>query len=339
MSGTSLDGLDLALCRFTNKNHKISYELLAVETVPYDDFWKNQLSSVYNCSATDYFERHASYGAFIAKCVSGFLNRHQRQADYIASHGHTVFHQPGKGFSTQIGCGATIMAHTGISTVCDFRSVDVANNGQGAPLVPIGDRDLFSNYEACLNLGGIANISFTKDSTTRAFDICFANMPLNFLSSLNGQAFDPGGNMATSGAVNKTLLDVLLKIDTKNASLGRELYEAQFLPQLSDTTLSIEDKLATVCEYIAIKIHETLKAHEIKSLLITGGGAYNLHLINRVKGLYSGSITIPDDKIIQFKEAIIFAYLGYLRIHDRANTLASVTNAQKNSIGGCIYKS
>lgn len=338
MSGTSLDGLDLALCRFTNKNHKISYELLTAETIPYDDFWKNQLSSVFNYKAADYFELHVTYGAFIAKSVSGFLARHQQHADYISSHGHTVFHQPDKGFSTQIGCGATIMAHTGINTICDFRSVDVANKGQGAPLVPIGDRDLFGNYESCLNLGGIANISFTKDNTINAFDICFANMPLNYLSSLNGQAFDPEGRMAASGTVNIPLLNTLLKINTKNASLGRELYEHSFLPLLTNT-LSTEDNLATICEYIAIKIHATLKTHELKSVLITGGGAYNSYLIERIKNLYTGKVFIPEDQIIQFKEAIIFAYLGYLRIHNKENALSSVTGAHKNSIGGCIYKS
>ena len=337
MSGTSLDGLDLALCEFKVTNKEIDFQLLACETIVYDAKWKNQLQNVFEASAQQYFETHAAYGTFIAEKVSQFLNKHQQYANAVASHGHTVFHQPQRDFSTQIGCGATIAAKTGITTICDFRSLDVALNGQGAPLVPIGDRDLFHQSESCLNIGGIANISFTKNDITSAFDICIANMALNYLTETIGKTYDKCGEMARAGNCNDTLLTKLLNLNTHQNSLGREWFENQFLPILNTSEISLNDKLATCTEYSAIQINECLNAHQLKSVLITGGGVYNTYLIERLKHYYKGNIEIPTDDIIQFKEAIIFAYLGYLRLNEQNNTLNSVTKANRGSIGGAVY--
>lgn len=337
MSGTSLDGLDLALCDFYQDNNQVHFRLLATETIAYQSHWKHQLENVFNDKAEDYFRLHHHFGEFIAENVSYFLHKHHKKADYIASHGHTIFHRPAEGFTTQIGCGATIAAKTGISTVCDFRSLDVSLEGQGAPLVPIGDRDLFYKHESCLNIGGIANISFTKDGITKAYDICIANMGFNYLAQLNGKPYDENGLMAEKGNVNRTMLHQLMEIDTHHKSLGRESFEDFFLPIINAYSISIEDKLATMVEYCATKISDTLILNNLNSVLITGGGAYNFFLIERLRSLYNGEIEIPADQLIQFKEAIIFAYLGYLRIQHRMNTLQSVTGANKNSVGGCIY--
>jgi anhydro-N-acetylmuramic acid kinase len=337
MSGTSMDGLDLALCEFKTQNGQISFKLLASETFAYNDDWKQLLQNVFNASADTYFKLHSAYGAFIGEQVSEFLTKNKQSANAIASHGHTIFHQPQFGYTSQIGCGATIAAKTGINTVCDFRSLDVALCGQGAPLVPIGDRDLFHQAAACLNIGGIANISFTSDNKTSAFDICIANMALNYLTETVEKAFDDGGKMAASGNCNNTLLQSLLKLNTNQQSLGREFFENHFLPILNNSTISLNDKLATCVEYTAIKICETLNQYQLNSVLITGGGAYNTFLIERLKHYYKGTIEIPSDEIIQFKEAIIFAYLGYLRLNEKTNTLNSVTNASRNSIGGAVY--
>jgi anhydro-N-acetylmuramic acid kinase len=274
---------------------------------------------------------------FIGQQVNTFLAKHQQSADAIASHGHTIFHQPQQGFTTQIGCGANIAAETGITTICDFRSLDVALNGQGAPLVPIGDRDLFHQAESCLNIGGIANISFTTATKTSAFDICIANMALNYLTETVGKAFDDSGKMAASGNYNNALLQSLLKINTLQQSLGREFFENQFLPILNNSAISLNDKLATCVEYTALQIAETLNTQALHSVLITGGGAYNAFLIERLKHYYKGTIEIPSDEIIQFKEAIIFAYLGYLRLNEKTNTLNSVTKASRDSAGGAVY--
>lgn len=337
MSGTSMDGLDLALCEFKTQNGQVSFSLLASQTIAYEPTWKEQLQNAFNASAQAYFKLHSAYGVYIGQQVNAFLTKHQQTANAIASHGHTIFHQPQLGFTTQIGCGATIAAKTGVTTVCDFRSIDVALNGQGAPLVPIGDRDLFPSLESCLNIGGIANISFTKHTKTSAFDICVANMALNYLTETVEKAFDDGGKMAQAGNCDDVLLQSLLKLNTQQQSLGREFFENHFLPVLNHSTISLNDKLTTCVEYTALQISETLNHQQLNSVLITGGGAYNTFLIERLKYYYKGSIEIPADEIIQFKEAIIFAYLGYLRLNETVNTLNSVTKASRDSIGGAVY--
>lgn len=337
MSGTSLDGLDIALCEFYAENGLLNFKLLAAKTIPYETVWRERLQTVFNATAEQYFTLNSLYGQFIAQSVNQFLSTQEQSADYIASHGHTVFHRPESGFSTQIGCGATIAAQTGIATICDFRSLDVALKGQGAPLVPIGDRDLFHQYGSCLNIGGIANISFTKNTITQAFDICIANMALNHLTETIDKGYDENGKLASAGQINEELLNKLLQLTTNNKSLGREWFEGNFLPVLNNSTLSLEDKLASCAEYTAIKIADCLNGQDLQSVLITGGGAYNTFLINRIRNHYKGKIEIPEDEIVQFKEAIIFAYLGYLRISERINTLSSVTKAGRDSVGGCIY--
>jgi anhydro-N-acetylmuramic acid kinase len=338
MSGTSLDGLDIALCRFSTEQGKHRYELLAAETIAYEAVWKERLRNVFDATAEQYFKLHSLYGEYIAEQLGLFLKKHSVKPDYIASHGHTVFHRPQLGFSTQIGCGATIAAHTGIATICDFRSLDVALKGQGAPLVPVGDRDLFPEFESCLNIGGIANISFTKNGSTSAFDCCIANMAFNDLAEKTGKAYDPAGTMASTGRIHQGLLADLLSLHSDQRSLGKEWFDARFLPLLEKYGGSIEDQLATCVEYTALMIGNALQKHEIKSVLITGGGAYNTFLINRLKAQYTGHIEIPSDAVIQFKEAIVFAYLGYLRATEQTNTLSNVTKASRDSIGGCIYK-
>jgi anhydro-N-acetylmuramic acid kinase len=338
MSGTSLDGLDLALCHFSAENGSITYNLLAAETITYEPVWKERLKNAYDATAEQYFKLHSLYGAYIAEQVTQFLKKNKQKAHYIASHGHTVFHRPQLGFSTQMGCGATIAAHTGIDAICDFRSLDVALQGQGAPLVPIGDRDLFPNSESCLNIGGIANISFTKNSITSAFDICIANMALNYLAEKLGKSYDANGDMARKGQVNKAMLADLLNLHTDQRSLGKEWFESHFLPVLEKHECGIENQLATCVEYIALQVKHILETNGLHSVLITGGGAYHTFLIDTLRSHYKGNIEIPADEVIQFKEAIIFAYLGYLRSENTVNTLNTVTKAIRNSCGGAIYK-
>lgn len=337
MSGTSLDGLDIALCRFGVSEGRISYTLLAAETIAYEAVWKERLRNVFDATAEQYFKLHSLYGEYMAGQVNRFIEAHRVKPDYLASHGHTVFHRPQLGFSTQIGCGATLAAHTGIDTICDFRSLDVALKGQGAPLVPIGDRDLFPGSGACLNIGGIANMSFTKNGLTSAFDVCIANMAFNYLAEKLGKAYDAGGTLASKGHLNRGLLDSLLALHRDRRSLGKEWFDALFLPLLEAHTGSTEDLMATCVEYTAVMLNQALQEQAIGSVLITGGGAYNRFLLERLQAHYSGQVIIPGDEVIRFKEAIIFAYLGYLRATQQINTLHHVTNASRDSIGGCIY--
>lgn len=338
MSGTSLDGLDLALCEFSKG---YAFKILKAKTVPYSKEWKSVLGGAPHLSAEKYFALHAQYGKFIADEINLFLKESSLKPDAIASHGHTAFHQPQLGFSTQIGCGATIAANTGITTVCDFRSLDVANGGQGAPLVPIGDKLLFGNYDACLNLGGIANISFDNNGKRVAYDICEANMLLNFLAEKTGNAFDENGMLAKSGIINPELLNSLNNlsyyVESGAKSMGREWFEKNILPLIEKSELNTNDLLATSTEHIAHIIGNELNQKKIKNVLVTGGGALNTFLIESIKTKTECDIIIPDEQTINFKEALIFAFLGYLRLNKIVNILSSVTGARGDSVGGAVY--
>lgn len=342
MSGTSLDGLDLALCEFEVYGLGYRYKIKAAKTLDYSVIWKKRLTDVKKAGAEEYFALHANYGKFIAEEVTLFMKASGEAPDAIASHGHTVFHQPSKGFSTQIGCGATIAAITGITTVCDFRSLDVAYAGQGAPLVPIGDQLLFGEYQACLNIGGVANISFNDRSGHRvAYDVCVANMLLNYLAEKIDCDYDKGGEIARSGKVDATLLSFLDQLPyykRKGAkSMGREWFEKEIKSKIDKSKHKVADLLSTSTEHIAARIGTEISENNLKRVLITGGGAFNSFLIERLRVNTTCEIVLPRDEVINFKEALIFAFLGYLRLQGKVNTLSSVTGARKNSIGGAVY--
>ncbi len=342
MSGTSLDGLDIALCEFKEHLGTFSFKIIAAKTISYDQDWKIKLSNAQHLSAIQYFETHTKYGRFIANETNQFLNSLSIKPNAIASHGHTVFHQPALGFTNQLGCGATIAALTGLNTVCDFRSKDVSLAGQGAPLVPIGDKLLFGEYDACLNIGGIANISYNNKNGDRiAYDLCVANMLLNYLAEKKGFLFDKGGEMAKSGLVDDLLLNQLndLKYYKKTGakSIGREWFENNILNFFDTKEKEVTNLLATAIEHIASVIASELNSNNIKNVLLTGGGTFNSFLIERIKLKTNSIIVIPSVELINFKEAIIFAFLGYLRLNQITNTLKTVTGANKDSIGGAVY--
>jgi len=340
MSGTSLDGLDIALCRFKKANKGYKFKVLATQTIPYSATLKTKLKNAYSSKAVELVKLDHDFGTYLGQSTSKFLKQNKLQTQAISSHGHTIFHQPKLGFTTQIGSGASIAAITKLTTVCDLRSLDVALKGQGAPLVPIGDKLLFSKYDSCLNLGGIANISFDKQGERIAFDVCICNMILNFLAEKKGQAFDRNGKFAASGKINEELLKKLnafpyYKIKGSR-SLGYEDFEKQILPLLKTKT-SNTDLLATFTEHIAQQIAHILNTYKLKTVLITGGGTFNSHLIKLIKQKTKCKVVIPTKTIVNFKEAIIFAFLGYLRLHHKTNTLKTVTGANTNSIGGAVY--
>ncbi len=344
MSGTSLDGLDLALCRFRFLKGKWSYSLLKYQTVPYPGEWKKRLNETHLLSGCDLMKTDADYARYIASVTNRFLKESRIRPDVIGSHGHTVFHQPENGFTFQLGSGAVIAALTGIDTVSDFRMADVALGGQGAPLVPVGDEILFGDYDICLNIGGIANLSFSKNKMRLAYDICPANMILNKLAYLKGMPFDKNGMLASKGEVNAALLNKLNSLPFYRKpfpkSLGREWFEKTFYPLVKKSTIKTEDKLAVCTEHIAIQIANEIKKLKRKScsVLATGGGAKNKFLINRIAKHTSAKIILPDESLIDMKEAIVFAFLAVLRINNRVNCLKSVTGANKDSISGALYQ-
>lgn len=340
MSGTSLDGLDLVACRFCRDN-TWNFEILKAVTVPYSHKWINKLVSASQLNALEFALLNNDYGKFIGKQVSAFCEGLPEKPVLIASHGHTIFHQPHKKLTVQIGSGASIAAYSGIKTVCDFRSLDVALEGQGAPLVPIGDEMLFGEYDFCLNLGGIANVSFKENDERKAFDICPANMAFNLFTKELGFEYDWDGNFGRSGKVNIELLHLLNSLDFYKQdgpkSLGREWFENDFLPLINSFQLSPVDTLRTLYEHVSDQLAQAIEKYPKGRILITGGGAHNVFLIELFSEKTKHKTVVPSQQIIDFKEAIVFAFLGLLRLREEPNCLKSVTGAIKNHSGGAIY--
>ena len=340
MSGSSLDGLDIAYVNFSHDNKKWFFQIVEAGNVPYTDEWKNKLSEAFNKNESELKELDIEYGKYLGSITKKFIKKYELDPKLIASHGHTIFHMPEKGYTLQIGCGHKIADETGIMTINDFRTEDVKKGGQGAPLVPIGDKYLFADFPICLNIGGIANLSYDNDGKRIAYDICMANQLLNYLASKLGYDYDNNGNFARQGIVNQELLDILNNNPyyDKEApkSLGREFFEEYQHKIIDDSNISAKDLLATATEHIAYQIVRATEHLESSKMLITGGGAKNNYLIERIRMMSKHEIIIPDTMIIDYKEALIFAFLGALKMEGKINVLSSVTGASSDSSSGNI---
>lgn len=342
MSGTSFDGIDFCLASFQQKNTTWHYEIIAAETYEYSTELKEAILQVENGMADQLVKLHFSYGHFLGNQSKHFLTQHKQSAHYIASHGHTIFHQIENGFTFQLGHGAAIAAASGIPCISDFRSLDVALQGQGAPLVPIGDELLFNQYSCCINIGGIANLSYTTNEKRHAFDIAPANMVLNYISQkYNSVAYDKDGIQSRSGKLNTILFEKLNQLSFYSQlgpkSLGKEFVFDQVIPLIEEIPCSVEDKLHTCTKHLVHQIVSFLKEKKLAdNVLVTGGGAKNKFLMELLtqKGI---KITKTDSLLVDFKEAMIFAFLGILRVKKEVNTLMEVTGAIKNSSGGSIF--
>ena len=343
MSGTSLDGVDIAYCTFSFDEHW-SFTLEAAQTVPYPSTWKKKLKQAHTLSAENLLMLDVEYGAYLGSLCKNFLAKNKiKDIHFISSHGHTIFHQPENGFTFQLGNGNALYATAGIPVINDFRTLDVMRGGQGAPLVPIGDKLIFNEYDVCLNLGGIANLSRDHKKDRVAYDVCFLNMGLNHLAQKAGKKFDASGGMASNGEVHSGLLKKLDKVystlKAKRPSLGREVFEKRVQPLLDASKISISDQLRTLTESSAKEIVQAItESGKQQTVLCTGGGAFNSFLIYRIIELLEDAATlvIPEDDIINFKEAVVFAFLGVLRVRDEANCLKSVTGASQNSSSGVM---
>jgi len=342
MSGTSLDGLDLCLTRFEIINGQYAFYVLKTKSINYPQFWQEKLRKSTTLSGLYLKLLDIELGTYFSNLINEFLKGCEVKPDYIASHGHTVFHQPEKGLTLQIGDGHKMYSETGIPVIYDFRSLDVALKGQGAPLVPIGDMYLFSDYVACINFGGIANISFQKKGERLAFDICPINMALSDIISEIRLPYDNQGKIARKGSIDFDLLKELNSIDFYNEkgpkSLGIEWYTNHVKPLIKNDTISLEDRLRTVIEHITDQIANVVGEIEDGEVLVTGGGVYNSFLIEMLKLKVNQKIIIPSIELIEFKEALIFAFLGWLRINNKENVLKSVTGAIRNSCSGAVVK-
>ena len=346
MSGTSLDGLDLVYCTIWKKLNQWQFEINATKSVDYDAAMTAQLKHAITLPSEELLQLHNSYGQWLGEQVSYFVEEQQLEVDLIASHGHTVHHQPDKGITLQIGSGQHLANNCKKKVVCDFRTNDVALGGQGAPLVPIGDQLFFGSHDFCLNLGGISNVSFDHQGTRKAYDIGLANMILNHISSKINLKFDAGGAMASRGKLNTKMLEQLNALDYYRLdfpkSTGYEWFTEKVIPIVDATEDTIENLLHTsihhICEQIAIQITKNSSRNNA-TLWITGGGALNHFLIDMLQKKLGtvALVTLPSPTLIAFKEALVFALMGVLRIEQETNVLASVTGATSDSSSGVVY--
>lgn len=343
MSGTSLDGLDIAYCEYQQKNDEWFFSPGAATTVDYPKDVKEKLENIMEMNGLDLIAFDSYYGHWIGEQINKFIKKNNLSPDFIASHGHTVFHQPENNLTLQIGDGSAIHAKTEIPVIYNFRKLDVALGGQGAPLVPVGDALLFSKYKYCLNIGGIANISKTSKKKVEAYDICAANMVLNRLARRKDVDYDADGKIAAEGDLIEQLLKELDQLDFYQKdgprSLGYEHVKKDIFPLLSEDYV-VEDLLHTYSHHIAKKIGEAIKKHNGKEehrMLVTGGGARNKFLIKLLKKYcHPVKIEVPAAQIVDYKEAIVFGFLGVLKIRGENNIWHQVTGSSKDSCSGVI---
>lgn len=353
MSGSSLDGLDIAYCEFRTENNKWSFKIIKTSVIEYPDEWVQVIKGLPVSNAKTLWETHSGLGNFFGEQVNEFIvkNSLKDKIDFVASHGHTIFHFPEKKFTTQIGDGAALAVKTNLPVICDFRSADIADGGKGTPIVPIGDKLLFPHFRFCLNIGGITNISCKTDNSIVAFDICSANQILNMLANRNEKEYDANGKIAASGNVNEFVLKNLNALEYYSLSYPKSLdnsfSQEMILPILEGLPLSIEDKMRTYVEHIAVQIanhiamilkNEKIEFHSKEKILATGGGGFNKFLTERIRAQTKLDVEIPDDEIVKFKEALVIAFMGVLRMRNEVNVLKSVTGASKDSIGGAVYR-
>lgn len=340
MSGTSLDGVDLVCCRFSYDG-QWNYEVQSKACIPYPTDWKNKLITAFNRPPALLSELDKEYGAYLGRLVASFISDYKLNPQLISSHGHTIFHKPEEAYTLQIGDGKRMAEITGITVVNDFRKMDVQKGGQGAPLVPIGDRLLFGDYGICLNIGGIANLSFEQNQKRVAYDICPANQVLNSLAQKVGSDYDENGRIARSGQVNQVLLQKLNALDFYQQagpkSLGREWVQQVYLPVLNQAAPPINDLMSTVCHHIAVQLAKATDHLKPTTMLVTGGSAFNTFLMDCIRSQSKHTIVIPEAQLVNYKEAIVFAFLGYLRINGLTNCLSSVTGAYEDSSCGDIH--
>jgi len=341
MSGTSLDGIDLAYIHF-KKGDKWSYKIIKAETIVYDEVWESKLRAGVGYSKNQLDDLDESYTKLLAEVINGFIEKYQiKNIDAVCSHGHTILHQPENKITLQIGNLAALSQLINQNVVCDFRVQDVQLGGQGAPLVPIGDQLLFSEYTYCVNLGGFSNISTALNNERIAYDICPVNIVLNHYVQKTGVSYDNEGSIAASGVVNQSLLKKLNSLSYYNESppksLGLEWVKSIIIPLIDSYELSIKEILRTFVEHAAFQIGSVLIKNK-SSVLFTGGGVYNLFLMKRISEYSIAEIVIPGAELIENKEAVIFGFLGVLKLREEINVLASVTGAKNNHSSGMVYK-
>lgn len=346
MSGTSLDGLDLAHCHIWQEETTWKFEIKETNSISYSKEMQEKLKSSIFLAADELLVFHNTYGTWLGEQAKAFIKESNLEVGAIASHGHTTHHQPENGLTFQIGSGQHLANASGQKVVCDFRTNDVSLGGQGAPLVPIGDQLFFGKYDFCLNLGGISNVSFERNGKRIAYDIGLANMILNHITRKNGLDYDKGGQLARSGKVNPQMLEKLNALEYYELpipkSIGYEWFVEEVVPIIDGTQDSMENLLTTgvhhICEQVAIQIKNNSKKSK-NTMFVTGGGALNDFLIETLQEKlgYTAQVIGTEKQLIEFKEALVFALMGALRLENKINVLSSVTGAKTDSSSGIIF--
>lgn len=351
MSGSSLDGLDIAYVKLEEVRGNWNYEILRTECVEYTPEWKSALRNAQRLSALEYLKLDTKYGKLIGTLVSSFIAQQklEHKVHFIASHGHTVFHEPASFTTAQLGDGASIAAITGLPVINELRSVDVALGGQGAPIVPIADKLLFGDYNFLLNLGGIANISIKQGDAYTAFDICPANQMLNALAAREQLEMDRDGLLAAKGAILPEKLALLEQFDFYNVkpprSLSNNAAMAMSGPVLEPQDTATADLLATATTHIANEVERAIRQNGNGingKMLVTGGGALNktlVELISARTACLGIEVDVPEENTVLYKEALAMALLGVLRWREEVNVLSSVSGASRDSVGGALWLS
>jgi len=348
-SGTSLAGLDLVFAALTEVRGKWTYEVKASERVEYTAEWEEKLGKAADLPARDYLLLHSEYGHFIGHAVNQFIADHQldHQVHFIAAHGDTVFHIPAQKMTAQLGDGAAISAVTGLSVISDLRAMDIAFGGKGAPLLPIAEQLLFPDYQYRVNLGENATLAAQIDGQLIASDICACNYVLDTLAETLNFPFDKDGQLAAGGVTDQSLLNALNGLAFYNEASPRHMSSkfgtGTVLPMIQQHQLSTQGKLNTYTHHIAAQIEKIVKdllpqeENVPRSLLLTGGGAANTYLVKTIEAAlqpHNVTVTVQHDP---FRNALMIALLGALRWRQEPNGLASVTGAEKDSVGGALW--
>ncbi len=349
MSGSSRDGLDIVFALIEEQRGKWSYTLEEAVCEPYPEFWQKALDMDLAMPFPAFLELHSAYGRYLGERVMAFIQERnlKHRVHFIASHGHTAYHNPGARTGFALGDGAQLAAITGLPVITDLRSMDLALGGQGAPIVPIGDRLLFSDYPFLLNIGGIANLTMRTDSGYLAGDIGPANQVFNRLAGRKGMDMDRGGELAAKGKLSPEILQRLADQEYYRLPMPKSLSNEKALALMDplwESGLEVEDALATAQAHLVAQIVRSLESVHGREkggrMLVTGGGAFNHQLMAQLSGALaplSIEPVVPEKELVEFKEALVMALMGVLRWREETNIYGETTGASRDHVGGALW--
>jgi len=343
MSGSSLDGLDLAVCHFYMQDDILQrWDLAHAETIPLPLYLKEQLYDPLSLAFRQIETLEKELSQFFIDCTLSVKKKFPL-ISLVGSHGHTIKHLPAEKITRQLGLLEMMASGIELPVVGDFRQEDLRAGGVGTPMAPLADRDLFPGHDFYLNIGGIANISYTREEKWQAFDLAPANQVLNYFAAKEGLEYDQDGDMAEEGNLSSALLQFLLTHPyiqkSHPKSLDNDEVKTEWILPMDKFDLSVRDQLFTFTEFLALQLQKTFaQAGKTKGkILLSGGGTHNKYLIQQFKH-HNPNIDFvrPTNETINFKEAALIAYAALLKKLDIPNFIGSVTGASKDVVGGTL---